>query len=452
MFESQTPESRSPTFETLEPRVLMSLLATVDAGGVLTVRSSDDDAIVIFAESGNLKVNGADPSSGPIAAGAITGIRIEGGPGNNNVNLAGVTPAGFTALEDERVTINGGVGDDTIIGSDFADLIDGGFGDDSILAGLGDDQITGGDGDDTLHGSGGIDKIIERLSELFAILTDDSFSGDGADLLTEIEQATISGTGASEQLDASLFSGQLTVDGGAGNDTLIAGTGGNLLIGGIGRDAIVGGIGNDTLQGGRQNDTLDGADGNDQLLPGTGRRNIVLGGAGLDSIDFSDNPGRGRRPGRIAGTRVDLRADGTGLSRGPLAKSRFAEIEGVTGSKFNDRIVSALATGATINGGEGNDRIRVRDGNNFVVGGDGNDRLRGGSGSDTLLGGAGNDRLINPLGGGWLDGSEGSDTIRGGAGDELISGGTGNDRIHTGGGNDTVDAGEGIDTLDGVGG
>jgi Ca2+-binding RTX toxin-like protein len=57
-------------------------------------------------------------------------------------------------------------------------------------------------------------------------------------------------------------------------------------------------------------------------------------------------------------------------------------------------------------------------------GGDGNDRLKGGKGDDVLLGGAGNDHLHGHQGNDILIGGEDSDRLIGGPGDDVLIGGT----------------------------
>jgi RTX calcium-binding nonapeptide repeat (4 copies) len=83
-------------------------------------------------------------------------------------------------------------------------------------------------------------------------------------------------------------------------------------------------------------------------------------------------------------------------------------------------------------GGDGNNKLYARGGDDMVDGGGGNDRLRGGRGDDTLLGGAGNDRLMGGQDDDHLDGGEGDDRInaRGDGGDP--------DEVVCGAGEDTV--------------
>ncbi len=84
------------------------------------------------------------------------------------------------------------------------------------------------------------------------------------------------------------------------------------------------------------------------------------------------------------------------------------------GMEGNDRITSALAVGALLDGGRGADVLTGGNGDDVLVGGDGNDVLVGGNGADVLSGGAGRDVLI---------GGNGVDRLAGGAGDDLLIGG-----------------------------
>lgn len=152
----------------------------------------------------------------------------------------------------------------------------------------------------------------------------------------------------------------------------------------------------------------------------------------------------------------------------------------VTGSPGNDQITikpgdadgevvvqgdpdgdSGVYTGVeaiTVDGGEGNDRLRVR--NNItdtagdplgvtLIGGDGNDRLTGGNGDDTLLGGDGRDNIRGKDGDDNIQGNAGRDHIRGGRGNDTLSGGEDEDRINGGRGDDIISGDAGNDRLNG---
>src|SRR5262249_10051592 len=73
--------------------------------------------IAIGAVSGQARINGNDPTSGPLACSAITAIEIDGGPGANLIDLRGVLPSQFASLG--RIRVSGGPGQDTLITQDL---------------------------------------------------------------------------------------------------------------------------------------------------------------------------------------------------------------------------------------------------------------------------------------------------------------------------------------------
>jgi Ca2+-binding RTX toxin-like protein len=90
--------------------------------------------------------------------------------------------------------------------------------------------------------------------------------------------------------------GQLTINGGGGNDTLFGGDGNDVIIGGAGNDFIDGNRGNDVVSMGTGSDTFnwDPGDGSD----------VVEGDAGIDTMRFN---------GSNAGEKVDMSANGSRL-------------------------------------------------------------------------------------------------------------------------------------------
>ncbi len=125
------------------------------------------------------------------------------------------------------VAINGGDGNDTLIGSDFDDVLAGGNGND-IVDGLGgNDLLSGDDGDDAIRGGSGDDRIV----------------------------------------------------GNAGNDTLLGGDGNDALIGGSNDDVLLGEAGDDRVRGNGGSDVVTGA-GNGTMLEG----DVVMTDA-MDTID-----------------------------------------------------------------------------------------------------------------------------------------------------------------------
>ena len=104
-------------------------------------------------------------------------------------------------------------------------------------------------------------------------------AGGGRIELDGVERSTLSGGAGKNHINASLFTGDAILDGGAQDD---------LLRGGIGHDFMTGGTGNDRLFGGIGDDTLYGQDGNDQLF-GEAGSDTHFGGAGNDGIFGGDD-------------------------------------------------------------------------------------------------------------------------------------------------------------------
>jgi Ca2+-binding RTX toxin-like protein len=132
------------------------------------------------------------------------------------------------------------------------------------------------------------------------------------------------------------------------------------------------------------------------------------------------------------------------------ASFKLADVKSlvVNGLAGNDTIdLGHGVIGATVNGGDGNDRIIGTDkadsitggaGNDWIFARGGNDVVNGGDGNDVLLGGAGNDTIHGDAGNDLIDGSTGDDSIFGDAGDDWLSGGPGKDKIDGGAGTDAA--------------
>ncbi|OUL34020.1 calcium-binding protein [Nostoc sp. 106C] len=197
-------------------------------------------------------------------------------------------PNSFTGT-DGNDTIYGGIGYDVINGKGGNDYI---FGDD-----FGDD-LTGGAGNDTLDGGNGNDNVVESGNFNF-VLTNTSLTGNGTDTLISIEGAILSGGDGNNILDASAFSGGVSLYGYGGDDYLYGGSsndwlsgddGNDTISGGKGKDTLAGGTGNDLLMGGQESDLLVGGDGNDYLV-GYGslyQIDTLTGGTGADTFVLGD--------------------------------------------------------------------------------------------------------------------------------------------------------------------
>lgn len=505
--------------------------------------------------SGRTKI-GATISGGDgndtITSGA-NDVLIDGGKDNDSISV--------TSGKKAVVNVDGGDGNDTLTGGAAPSTFMGGMGNDVINGGKGDERIDGGEGDDTINSGKGKDSIttgmgndkVSTTREGRVIEQGGSFSlsngslgqdlgvgGTFTDVHVNVMHVSLTGDSGPNTLEASKFSGTLTLNGAGGDDSLFGGTGPNLLDGGPGNDIIFGGpgskdifganllgggtyklndisgsgadqgtdkfssiegaiinvmdgtpvfidtflfsLGNVTLNGGGGDDTFATGSGND-LAFGNGGNDLLFINAGNDKFDggLGDDAVSGDfLPNGLTATGSDLR--GTITSKFPVSgggtvtqKTRTTSVNEILGTPGddifrmsvskngiliidggdgNDQITVAGAGVATIFGGFGNDKLKATAGkfrDHQMFGGDGDDTITaGGAGGAFLFGDKGKDRLINN-GFGGLDGGDGDDTlISGGRGNDL-NGGDGADLLRGGGGNDFVNTadGTGTDTADG---
>lgn len=83
--------------------------------------------------------------------------------------------------------INGGDGNDNIIGSAFADRVNAGDGDDTVMGGAGDDVLFGNDGDDTAAYEGSIFNFTWASGKGNTLTVTDSTDAEGEDTLKHFE-------------------------------------------------------------------------------------------------------------------------------------------------------------------------------------------------------------------------------------------------------------------------
>ena len=245
----------------------------------------------------NAKLGGAPPGPGTITdfLAGVERANLTGGDGNNALNAAGFTLG--------PVTLTGGLGNDTLTGTAFADL---------FVGGIGDDSITGG---------AGLDRLVEALDVTVATLTNTSLAADtaGTDTLASIERVQLDGGTADNEFNAGAYSaGTVTLTGGAGNDMLIGGTGNDLLIGGSGNDDLAGSGGTDVV--------IETAD-TDFTLTNT---TLVGGTTGSDSL---------------AGIEQVQLNGGVGDNTFTVSGSTDFAVT-LAGAAGNDRVVSTDTTGA----------------------------------------------------------------------------------------------------------
>lgn len=234
----RVPAETSITFESLERREMLAGDFAVLLNGKLTVTgTASADNFTVSIVNGLLQVNlGEDTQNfDPMM---VTGITINGGAGNDVITVGNGVIGCY---------LDGGDGDDWILGGANNDTLQGGNGNDYLDGGSRNDSILGGAGNDKVYGNGGNDKLYGGLDK------DTVWGGSGNDLLDGQEQAD-------------------KVYGGSGNDT---------LYGGSSNDNLFGESGNDLMYGGNQDDILMGGDGAD----------FFSGGTGIDTADYSYTSG-----------------------------------------------------------------------------------------------------------------------------------------------------------------
>jgi hypothetical protein len=301
---------------------------------------------------------------------------IEGDSANSDAFVSKLT---FT----QECTITGTPGNDTLPGTQGADIVCGLGGNDTINGKRGDDELRGGEGKDVLIGARGDDTLDGGPDQDRAGYSTDAAGGINLSLDTGVVTSanlgtdTIlqeAGTSTIEQAGGTEFADTLVGD---GRTNLLEGVAGDdTIIGRGGADALVGAAGGDDLQG--------GGGGGDKLDPGPGDDPMVSGGAGSDTIRYSSVRG--------GGVAVDLRAGvasplgGSDAGNDTLA----ADIESVIGSSGDD-VLRAQLTGivSVLESGEGADSLNTTDG-------DALDNARGGAGADTCTTDPGDGRSSCP--------------------------------------------------------
>jgi Ca2+-binding RTX toxin-like protein len=318
-------------------------------------------------------------------------------------------------------TVHGGRGSDNLLGQGGDDALDGGRSTDVIAGGSNSDTITGREGTDLLNGEGGDDSL--KGGRGFDLI---AYFGARRGVNVDLDAGAATGHGTDritgvEGVEGSIFDDTLAGD---GRRTVLFGDAGNDTI--LGRDEK----GSSLLAG----DFLDGGPGNDD----------IDGGAGFDSVSFQN-----------AGQPIvaDLSA-GTSSGQGT---DTLTNVEGLFGNGQPDSLSGDDGNNA-LWGQRGDDTLDGRGGvdvvgfatffgrpgpvvANLVTGnatGVGNDtlldieNLQGTARSDTFIGNDAANELVGWGGNDSISGAGGDDTLRGGAGDDRLDGGEGTDDCFTG--------------------
>ena len=293
-----------------------------------------NDFITVGNNGGVVTVSGlAETVTVAHADGALDQLTVSGGQGDDVIDASSLS-ANHIGL-----FLNGGDGNDVILGSHGDDSVIGGRGNDVAALGDGNDTFTWnpGDGSDTVDGQGGSDTLVfngANISENISI----SANGDQATLfrdvanitmhLTSIETIKLSTLGGADNVTVNDLTGSgvkqvaidlgsqgagdgqpdtVTVNGTAGNDHInVTASGTVVTVSGLPAQVSVdhgeagdlltinGGAGNDTIDAskiptGTMALMLNGGDGNDTIVGGAGNE-VLVGGTGNDTFAFNFNP------------------------------------------------------------------------------------------------------------------------------------------------------------------
>ncbi|NQD93751.1 heme peroxidase, partial [Pseudomonas sp. CrR25] len=352
----------------------------------------------------NADLGNADPDSGdPLMPLVNRDNPATAGPDTNYLHYSGDEHVVLGGTDGDDILISS-IGDDTLYGDAGNDRLEGGHGNDEILGGAGDDIITDMGGDDVLKGGDGNDVIHGGQGENLII------GGKGKDFIITGEDVSevIAGEG-----DDFILGSKMNVQtaGNEGNDWIEIGTqdgapGDNFDP--FGTDSV---IGHDVFLGDGGFDEMIG-EGGDDIMVGSGGPGKMKAMSGFDWATFKDSR---------YGVTADFFANA--FNETPLSPSiaaittKFAQVEGLSGSAFGDYLRGDHADAAEIANAGAYGSILTNNHIDLIAG------LRAflgsaAAGPDGILGNA-DDQFGS---GNIILGGDGSDIIEGRGGDDLIDG------------------------------
>ena len=175
--------------------------------------TADSDTLTINALEGNDSVTASDGLEaifGSTLAGA-NHLTINGGAGDDRL-------IGYGQM-------NGDVGNDTLLGGAFDQTLNGGNGDDRIEGGAGDDNLLGGAGEDTFIGGAGNDTI-DGGADFDTIIVNGTTGNDAIDINQTSATTIVQTVNSDAQIDTLVLNGttrtveRVSVSAGAGDDTI----------------------------------------------------------------------------------------------------------------------------------------------------------------------------------------------------------------------------------------
>jgi Ca2+-binding RTX toxin-like protein len=329
------------------------------------------EVFTVTANGTRVRFDRIDPAPFSLDIGTAEQLELNAGDGDDTISTSG-NLAALIAL-----TLNGGGGNDTILGGNGVDTITGGDGDDFVDGNQGNDiaflgagvdtfQWDPGDGSDIVEGQGDVDTLLFNASAANEIL---ALAANGARVqLTRNVGAIVMDTNGVETF---------TLNALGGTDAIVVGnlSGTQARTVNVNLASTIGGSAGD---GAADSLTIDGS----------GAANaITVTGAGTS---FS-----------VSGLKTAVTATSSEGANDTLTVNGLAGSDTITATTLAAGIVKLV-----IDGGADADKIFGSQGSDTILGGDGDDQVFGDNGNDIAFLGAGNDRFE------WAPG-DGNDIVEG---------------------------------------
>ncbi len=292
-------------------------------------------------------------------------LTVNLGDGGDSITMLTMDPAFPVAT---TTIINGGNGNDVIVGNNLANTLRGGGGNDQVTGGPGNDVIFGGSGNDTYFFDTdlalGTDTLSELVGSVGGIDTLDFSSTTTRSVAINLGNPLLQPVNAGLSL---ILGSPLTFEnvvGGALGDSINGNTLANKITGGGGNDVVSGGTGDDIYK--FDTDLALGSD-------------VVSDSGGIDTLDFSATLSRA--------IVLDLGLPGPQIVNAGLTltiANIVAEI--VIGGALGDSLTAGIANSVLV-GSRGDDRLIGGSGRNVLIGGSGTDVVSGNGGDDLLIAG-----------------------------------------------------------------